>query len=193
MSDQGQAGVWRGFVLESIEESDMIDRSLLAESHSVSSSSLAAPLGRLEWERTLPERRRQWLEMLGLDPLPERTPLHATVTGVLDRDDYVVEKIHFQSSSGAYVPANLYRPAQVAEPLPAVLYLCGHTKGKVNPPYQANPRWFGHYPELLGAALRDLYAVPGGPKERLYPTLRKHFSWRELWGVGRDLWRARQT
>jgi len=46
---------------------------------------------------------------------------------------------------GAYVIGNLYRPAKVSEPLPAVLYLCGHSKGKVNPPYQANPRWFGQH------------------------------------------------
>ena len=86
-----------------------------------------------------------WREMLGLSPLPPRTPLAATVTGVLERGDYVVEKIHFQSLPGAYVIGNLYRPAKPAGRLPAVLYLCGHTKGKVNPPYQANPRWFGQH------------------------------------------------
>jgi len=86
-----------------------------------------------------------WHEMLGLSPMPERTPLAATVTGVLDRGDYAVEKIHFQSVPGAYVIGNLYRPAKIRGRLPAVLYLCGHSKGKVNPPYQANPRWFGQH------------------------------------------------
>ncbi len=86
-----------------------------------------------------------WLEMIGLSPLPPRTPLHATLTGTLDRGDYVVEKIHFQSVPGAYVIGNLYRPAKVSGKLPAVLYLCGHSKGKVNPPYQANPRWFAQH------------------------------------------------
>ena len=89
--------------------------------------------------------RAEYLRMLGLDPLPERTPLEATVTGTLDRGDYVVEKIHFQSLPGAHVAANLYRPAHAGGRLPAVLYLCGHSKGKVNPPYQANPRWFGQH------------------------------------------------
>ncbi len=77
--------------------------------------------------------------------MPERTPLEATVTGTLDRGDYVVEKIHFQSLPGAHVAANLYRPAHAAGRLPAVLYLCGHSQGKVNPSYQANPRWFGQH------------------------------------------------
>jgi len=115
------------------------------EARQVSSSSLAVPLPPDEWEATLTRRREMWREMLGLSPLPERTPLHATVTGVLERGDYVVEKVHFQCIPGAYVIGNLYRPAKVEGRLPAVLYLCGHSKGKVNPPYQANPRWFGQH------------------------------------------------
>lgn len=117
--------------------------SVSEEARQVSRASLAAPMTPAQWEGTLEERRGQWLEMLGLSPLPERTPLEATVTGTLQRGDYVVEKIHFQSLPGAYVAGNLYRPAEATGPLPAVLYLCGHTKGKVNVPYQANPRWFG--------------------------------------------------
>lgn len=98
-----------------------------------------------QWEATVAQRREMWREMLGLSPLPERTPLNATVTGVLERGDYVVEKVHFQCVPGAYVVGNLYRPANVTGRLPAVLYVCGHTKGKVNVPYQANPRWFGQH------------------------------------------------
>ncbi len=78
-------------------------------------------------------------------PLPSRSELNAVVTGTLDRGSYVVEKIHFQSLPGAYVIGNLYRPAKVTGRLPAVLYLCGHSKGKVNEPYQANPRWFAEH------------------------------------------------
>ena len=114
-----------------------------ADAQRVSTSSLAEPLGPQPWKETLERRRERWREMLGLSPLPERTPLEATVTGMLDRGDYVVEKVHFQSVPGGYVVGNLYRPAKVEGRLPAVVYLCGHTKGKVNAPYQANPRWFG--------------------------------------------------
>ncbi len=91
------------------------------------------------------ERRTMWLKSIGLWPLPERTPLEAEVTDTLERDGYVVEKLHFQSIPGAHVAANLYRPRQIDEPLPAVLYLCGHTRGKVNLTYQQNPRWFGSH------------------------------------------------
>ena len=123
----------------------MIHDNLIRHAHAVTSQSLANAPSAEQWRSSLDQRRRQWRHMLGLDPLPPRTPLEATCTGVLDRGDYVVEKIHFQSVPGAYVAGNLYRPAHVTGPLPAVLYLCGHSKGKVNPPYQANPRWFGQH------------------------------------------------
>jgi X-Pro dipeptidyl-peptidase (S15 family) len=119
--------------------------SVREEARQVSSNSLAVPFSPEQWKGNVTHRREMWREMLGLSPLPPRTPLAATVTGVLDRGDYVVEKIHFQSVPGAYVVGNLYRPAKFVGRLPAVLYLCGHTKGKANAPYQANPRWFGQH------------------------------------------------
>lgn len=114
-----------------------------ADARQVSGVSLSMPLEKKQWQASVDERREQWREMLGLSPLPPRTPLEATVTGTLDRGDYVIEKVHFQSVPGAYVIGNLYRPAKVEGRLPAVLYLCGHSQGKVNPRYQAHPRWFG--------------------------------------------------
>ncbi|KAA5543124.1 hypothetical protein FYK55_12630 [Roseiconus nitratireducens] len=119
---------------------------LRSEASRVTSESLDVPLTEDHWEATEQERREKWLEMLGLSPLPERSPLKATVTGTLDRGDYIVEKLHFQSLPGAYVTGNLYRPAKPPqEKLPAVLYLCGHSQGKVNPRYQAHPRWFAQH------------------------------------------------
>ncbi len=123
----------------------MLYAALCAQAQAISTGSVAVPMAPTEWQQTLPERREDWLEMLGLWPLPERTPLEATVTGTLDRGNYVVEKVHFQSLPGCYVPGNIYRPKDVDGPLPAVVYLCGHTKGKVNAQYQANPRWFGEH------------------------------------------------
>ena len=79
-----------------------------------------------EWERMRPVYRQQLLEMLGLDPLPERTDLRATVTGVTEHDDFRVERLHYQSRPGLYVTANLYLPKNIEKPLPAVLYVCGH-------------------------------------------------------------------
>ncbi|MBI5820543.1 MAG: acetylxylan esterase [Verrucomicrobia bacterium] len=133
------------FTEVSIGSEMTIYTSTCQQARDVSSSSLAMPLPPAQWKATLTQRRQMWHEMLGLSPMPERTPLKAAVTGVLERGDYVVEKIHFQCMPGAYVIGNLYRPAKVTGRLPAVLYLCGHSKGKVNAPYQANPRWFGQH------------------------------------------------
>ncbi len=93
-----------------------------------------------DWEAAREGYRRQLAEMLGLDPMPPRTPLHATVVGTLDspprvpdadgqteaEPEFVVERLHFQPVPGLYVAGNLYRPKSVSEPLPAVLYVCGH-------------------------------------------------------------------
>lgn len=40
---------------------------------------------------------------------------------------------------------------------------------------------FVHYPELAGNIMKDLYQVPAGPKDRLYPTMKKYFNIGELW------------
>lgn len=81
---------------------------------------------RADWERRRPELRRQFLDMMGLWPLPPRTDLQPVVTGAETGDGFVVEKLHFQSLPGLYVTANLYRPTAVAKPLPGILYVCGH-------------------------------------------------------------------
>ena len=63
-----------------------------------------------DWLARKDELRRQLHEMLGLDPLPERTPLNAVVTGTLDHPEFTVEKLHFQSRPQLYVTGNLYVP-----------------------------------------------------------------------------------
>ncbi len=120
-------------------------QSIKNQARRVSSSSLINPAAAAAWQRSLAARRAQWLEMLGLLPLPQRAPLKAVVTGCLKRPGYVIEKIHFQSLAGAYVPGNLYRPEKIGGRLPAVLYLCGHAIGKASPTYQAHPRWFAQH------------------------------------------------
>ncbi len=43
-----------------------------------------------------------------------------------------------------------------------------------------NPRLFTHYPELLGNVMRDMYHMPAGPKDRLYPTIMKYIKVSDL-------------
>lgn len=81
-----------------------------------------------QWQQRRPRLKDEYFYMLGLSPLPEKTPLHAKVTGTLERDGIVVEKLHFQSRPGLYVTGNLYRPKKVEGKLPTVLYVCGHSR-----------------------------------------------------------------
>src|SRR5688500_7379691 len=58
-----------------------------------------------DFEAKLPTYRRQLREMLGLDPLPERSPLQPVVTGKVEHDLFTVENLHFQSRPHLYVTA----------------------------------------------------------------------------------------
>src|SRR5262245_14695323 len=49
----------------------------------ISSQSLTGFSNLEQWKQQRPEMRRQLLYMLGLDPMPKRTALHAQITGVL--------------------------------------------------------------------------------------------------------------
>jgi len=87
---------------------------------------------RADWEQRCEEYRRQLREMLGLDPWPAKSDLKVTVTGTIDREDFRVEKLYYQSLPGLYVTANLYLPKNVSGRVPAVLYLCGHSQVKID-------------------------------------------------------------
>jgi len=70
-------------------------------------------------------------------PWPQRTPLNARVTGVVERDQYRIENVVFESRPGFLVTANLYVPKGRDFPLPGVVGACGHsTNGKAAEPYQ---------------------------------------------------------
>ncbi len=124
---------------------------------------------RADWEKKRPELHRQFLDMLGLWPLPPRTDLHVKVTGKVETPTFTVEKLHYQSLPGLYVSANLYLPKKAAGRRPAVLYVCGHGPtviGKVSygnkVTYQHHPAWFAEngYVCLIVDTLQ-LGEVPG--------------------------------
>ena len=141
---------------------EMIRKYLAAEAKRLSAKFLDGATTKAEWEKVRPRLKHEFLYMLGLDPLPEKTPLKATVTGTLEVGDVVVEKLHYQSKPGLYVTANLWRPKDAqanpdrkvggggtggGEPkkFPAILYVCGHSnKGRDGnkTAYQDHGRWF---------------------------------------------------
>jgi electron transfer flavoprotein-quinone oxidoreductase len=54
------------------------------------------------------------------------------------------------------------------------------------PKVLSNPHLFGHYPELAGNLLRDLYSIPAGPKVPIFTTLRRHLALSQLWTMLKD-------
>jgi len=71
-------------------------------------------------------------------PWPEKTPLNPRITGVVERDDFRIEKVIFESRPNFLVTANLYIPKGRDFPLPGVVGTCGHsTNGKASELYQS--------------------------------------------------------
>lgn len=98
-----------------------------------------------DWKSKRDEFKAQLLEMLGLDPMPERTDLKATVTGKVEHDEFTVEKLHYQSRPGLYVTGNLYVPKKREGKLPAILYVCGHGKVSKNGVSYGNKTHYHHH------------------------------------------------
>jgi len=81
-----------------------------------------------EMERRKAIVREKVLRLIG--GLPNyRGPLNVRQVGTLDRGDYRIEKVIYESLPGFYVTANVYVPMQGAGPYPAVLMPVGHSKG----------------------------------------------------------------
>ncbi|MEZ0266055.1 MAG: alpha/beta hydrolase family protein, partial [Phycisphaerae bacterium] len=85
---------------------------------------------RADWEKEAQQIREQILTAAGLFPMPaDRAPVTATIHGKIDRDEYTVEKVYFESFPGHYVTGNLYRPKKAppqGTKMPAVLCPHGH-------------------------------------------------------------------
>ncbi|MBI5757852.1 MAG: acetylxylan esterase [Planctomycetales bacterium] len=84
------------------------------------------PKSKAEWDQRADYVRRQILVSQGLWPMPTKTPLNAVIHGKIDRPDYSVEKVYFESVPGFFVTGNLYRPKNVKGKVPGVLFAHGH-------------------------------------------------------------------
>jgi cephalosporin-C deacetylase-like acetyl esterase len=109
-------------------------------------------------------QRRQYVRarmLAALGGLPERTPLNPRVVGVIEREDYRIEKIVFESQPRFYVTANLYLPKKGQPPYPAILYPLGHEAGA-----KAHTAW----QQMLGALAKKGFVGlawdPAGQGER---------------------------
>jgi dienelactone hydrolase len=114
---------------------EAIHKYLSAQAKVLSERFMDGAKSKAEWEAKRPKLKEQFLDMVGLWPLPEKTPLKATITGTIERGAVIIDKLHYQSKPGLYVTGDLYRPRPVPDDkpgensgkLPAILYVCGHS------------------------------------------------------------------
>ena len=115
------------------------------ETRRLANRTLANIQSKEDWEAHRDASRRQLFEMLGLSPLPARSPLEARVTGQAEAGGVVVENVVFESRPGLYVTGNFYRPRQQDGPLPAILYVCGHGGVKIDGVSYGNKVHYQHH------------------------------------------------
>jgi cephalosporin-C deacetylase-like acetyl esterase len=78
-----------------------------------------------DWRARQSMIRQRLPEFFG--EFPEKTPLNAKTVGKIDRENYIIEKVIFESQPKYYVTANLYIPKGRKFPLPGVVFPCGHS------------------------------------------------------------------
>ena len=91
------------------------------------------------WRERRPQVERALLKAIGLEKLPERTPLNPRIIASHDLGDYVLDNLIFYSRPDLPVTANLYRPkGSNGARHPAVVCPLGHylDGGKANLEYQ---------------------------------------------------------
>lgn len=97
----------------------------------------APPADAAAWEAHLRQIRERLHEALGLDRV-RGCDLAPEILGAIERDDFVVERLTFQSQPEVRVTANLYRPKRQDKPAPGVLCVHGHWPGaRIDPVVQA--------------------------------------------------------
>ncbi len=84
------------------------------------------------------KQRRDVLEKFTANvPYDKSLPLNPQITGVIETEDLIIEKIIITSRKNVYVPCTLYLPKKREGKVPVILMQMGHAeKGKLHPMYQ---------------------------------------------------------
>ncbi len=126
------------------DQSNNIRQYLMRVASEITHNSLADIHTLDDWKQVREQRYQELTEMLSLYDVPlngERPPLNVKQTGVIQKDNYKIIKLYYESLPHLYVPANLYVPNAISHKAPAILYPCGHSRTqKVH--YQPHPRKF---------------------------------------------------
>ena len=158
----------------------MIAAYFRAETKKLTNRSLADIKTLADWKARQQQARQELFEMLGLDPLPQRTPLKPVITGKVEAKEFVVENLQFQSRPGLYVTGNLYVPKKRKGKLPAILYVCGHGGVKKNGISYGNKVHYQHHGEWFarnGYVCLTIDTVQLGEIEGIHHGTYNHGMW----------------
>jgi cephalosporin-C deacetylase-like acetyl esterase len=159
---------------ENLQFSVSVREYLSSEARKITNSALADYSDPATFHRLVPERRRQYWEMMGFWDFPPRSPLpplNVKVTGVVQRPRYRIEKLYYESLPKLYVDANLYVPNDLKGKAPAILYTCGHESNQ-KIVYQAHGRRFAE----MGFVCLLIETIESGEVKGYH-----HGPWEEGW------------
>ena len=145
-----------------------------------------------DWEQQRPLLRQKMLFMLGLDPFPQRFSLNARIVGVLERPEYRIEKLIFESLPGLFVTANFYLPRDRSSSLPCVIYLNGHLSS-LDGAKSGHQDFYLWYP-VNGFALLVIDPLGFGEIPGVHPGMNKLNQWQWIslgyTPAGVEVWNA---
>ena len=90
-----------------------------------------------DWQRRQEYIRSTLMEITG--PFPARTPLNAKIVRTIEKENFRVEHIIYESQPGFFVTSSLYIPKDLSKKTkaPAIVYCSGHSEdGYRSPVYQ---------------------------------------------------------
>jgi len=106
------------------------------------------PVSLEAWQARAKDLKLQLQVALGVFPAPQLAPVAPQIYGRVERDDYTIDKVTFESLPGMVVTGNLYRPKQIPADakLPAILAPHGHWE---------NARFYDANPAVVKQSLAD--------------------------------------
>ena len=124
-----------------------------------------------DWLKKASAIRKSFLESIGGLNF-EKTDLKPDFKGDIDKGEYIIRKVVFQSLPDFYVTANLYIPKNIKKPAPGILFSCGHSK-----PAKAEPRYQLAAIELALNRMVVLVVDPPGQGETIQMPERHDIDW----------------
>jgi len=78
-----------------------------------------------QWQLRQKQQKEAIWDAIGR--FPEKTPLNARITSVVQKEGFRIENLIYESLPGYYVTASLFIPDKIQQPAPAILFCSGHS------------------------------------------------------------------